>query len=129
MGAGEGALSNTAILSAYDDVSGGSVCVAATVREVDNNATSPWIFPAWVRVDPGTHSFRIQCTSDLAIAGNYITARRSEFEFSVTDMKPRHVYVARYLRTPAGVKLVVQNLGENSRYMLPFRYGHVRPQF
>jgi len=112
---GDHPLSDTTVLSAFDDISPRSVCTVATLQKVDDNWTSRGIFPAWVRVKPGTHSFVIHCSANFSMG--YYT--RAELSFSVPDMKPRHIYVARYQRVYGGVRVKVDDLGENSNYKLP----------
>lgn len=116
---GEHPLADTAVLSALDDISHASVCTVATVQKVDEKTTSRGIFPGWVRVLPGPHSFVIHCSYDFSMVGLVINFKRVRLTFTVEDMKPKHVYVARYSKYAEAVEVAVEDLGENPSYVIP----------
>ncbi len=45
-----------------------------------------------------------------------ISYKRADLEIVVRDMKPRHVYVARYRKSSSGVSALVEDLGENPEF-------------
>jgi hypothetical protein len=118
MYSGDHPLSDTAVFSALDDSSGASVCLVSTIQAVDQNKTSRMTFPVWVRVRPGPHSFLIHCTTGFAGGYQSIISYRVELLVKMADMRPRHIYVARYKPTKDGVRIVVDDLGERSNYSL-----------
>lgn len=122
-------LRETAILSALDDASSVSVCMVATVQGVDGKETSRSVLPGWVRVQPGTHSFAVDCSSNFSLGYRSIDYSQAKLSFKVENMKARHVYVARYSKLPGGVGVTVDDLGENSGYLLPLKGKSVRPEF
>ncbi len=97
---GTHALADTAVFMARDNQSGEHVI--ATVQAV--NETSVRLkAPIGVRVLPGRHTFHIQYTSGI---------RKTEKLLQLeVDVKPLHVYVARYDEVAGTVSARVEDLG------------------
>lgn len=123
---GDRPLADTAVLSAVEGSS--SVCQFATLRSVDGKWTDR---PHWVRVQPGTHSFSIECTTRVWMGAGTINSSRAQLAVTVADMKPRHIYVARYAQLAGNrIDVKIEDLGENSDYGLVLGNGKfVRPDF
>lgn len=51
-------------------------------------------YPIWVRVTPGTHTFNIKYTAEVSLF--YGTVIYANFEITIPDMKPKHIYSAHY---------------------------------
>ncbi len=116
----------TAVFSSVDDRA--TQHEVATIRAVDGKDTPRSVFPVWVRVLPGTHHFSIHYSTNYGVGGGAITYRYVELPVTVVDMKPRHVYVARFRRTAQGVSASVEDLGERPRYGI-HTGGPVNPKY
>jgi hypothetical protein len=125
---GDRPLSDTAVFSARNELLA-SCPHGATVQMVDSRKTSRWIYPMWVRVAPGTHSFVVQCTLETYLVANKIVRKYVNLEVKVPDMKPRHVYVARYDLIGGKIKIAADDLGENSYYSIQLGDKLVTPDF
>jgi hypothetical protein len=58
----------------------------------------------------------VRYSTDFRLALPSINYRLANLEVEVKDMKPRHVYVARYRESGNGVAVYVEDLGENPEY-------------
>ena len=124
---GDHPLSETAVFSAYDDTSSRPICWVTTIQKVDDKNTSLMAYPMWVRVRPGTHSFVVHCSKNFTLR----SYQQAEILITVEDMKPRHVYVARYHNTRDGIGVRVDDLGENPSYGIPVdtKGTRIKPNF
>jgi hypothetical protein len=71
-----------------------------------------------------SHAFTIRYRTDFHGVPGVTNSGQKEttLQVPVPDMKPRHVYVARYERDPVtnSVRVQVEDLGENSKFALRF---------
>jgi hypothetical protein len=109
-----------------------STLVAVDGRKVncDFNAGCP----VWARVSAGSHVFTIKYRADFhGVTGVTNSGHKeTELEAVVPEMKPRHVYVARYTRSLSDntVSIRVEDLGENPKFALRFPlFGTPNPQY
>jgi len=123
---GESPLADTAVFSSLDERA--TQHEVATIRSVDGKDTPRSVFPVWVRVLPGTHHFTVHYSTNYGIGAGAITYKYAELPVTVVDMKPRHVYVARFGRTAQGVSVSVEDLGERPRYGI-HTGGGVNPKY
>jgi hypothetical protein len=92
---------------------------SSSIVRVDDKSVVNFMLPGVfaVRVLPGTHKFVVQAiwdnTNSVTTAGTY---KSQEIELTVEDMKPLHVYVARYRETESGAEVAIEDLGERPRY-------------
>ena len=109
---GSHAQAETAVFASFDQQS--AKYVDARITLVDTTKTPSWEVghPYWVRVKPGAHAFRIAYKTDYRLAGPAINWREATIDVTVADMKPGHVYVARYRESWGGVAVQVEDLGE-----------------
>ncbi|MBX3621877.1 MAG: hypothetical protein KF891_18045 [Rhizobacter sp.] len=105
-------LQNTAVFASVDQETGTDV--VATVTSVDGKPTScaEAGCPLWVRVLPGKHTFAVRYTADIHMSG-YSYAN---LVFTLENMKPLHVYHARYIQTDGRVVARVEDLGERPNF-------------
>ncbi|MCO5400749.1 hypothetical protein [Ralstonia soli] len=89
-------LSTTTVFSASDHTQ--TKHIVARITQVDGKDTSCFQVgcPIWVRVLPGSHTFTIRYTANIALMGPVITSTVATVNIEVVDMKPMHVYEARY---------------------------------
>ena len=90
-------LSDTTVFSASDHTR--TKYIDARVIAVDGKETScvQAGCPYWVRVLPGVHTFRVRYTTDLGFGGyKEIVSRVATVNIEIEDMRPMHVYEARY---------------------------------
>jgi hypothetical protein len=90
--------------------------------------------PVWVRVPAGSREFTIKYRADFHGVPGLTNSGHKETELNATvpQMKPRHVYVARYTRSLSDntVSIRVEDLGENSKFTLRFPlFGTTNPQY
>lgn len=116
---GSPSLSNTAVFAVLDD----KATKHNESRIVSVNGKEPSCTqvgcPYWVRVLPGNHKFVVRYTSSHywgKVGSGY---KYADLTVEVSDMKPKHVYVARYQELSDQVKVVVEDMGENSGYGIP----------
>jgi hypothetical protein len=85
--------------------------------------------PYWVRVTPGSHTFKVRYTSNhhwnLHSSGYSV----AELDVALDDMKPRHVYVLRYLERNDEVVAFAEDLGENPDYGITLGLEGVNKRF
>lgn len=103
-------LSDTAVFSTAGFVGSAN----GQILSVDGKETSCWEVgcPIWVRVVPGDHKFKIR----LSIHDSVSSYRQGETEFTVTGMKPRHVYEAQFHVEGNRFRVSEKDLGENPEY-------------
>jgi len=107
-------LSETAVFAAFDNKV--TKFNDPRIRMVDGKDTScaQAGCPFWVRVKPGKHVFDVRYSTNFRLSGyNFADA-----SLIVEDMKPRHVYVVRYVESGGGVRITVEDLGESVRRQL-----------
>jgi hypothetical protein len=109
-------LSQTAVFSAYDETRAGQY---ANIQMVDGKETSRGVFPLWVRVLPGDHVFLVRKLDRTGLSGKSAYSETSDFRVTVKDMKPRHVYVARFRERNGASVVEVENLGQSPNYAIP----------
>ena len=109
-------LSNTSVFAAVDEKQ--TKQVGVEIQLIDGKEPSCWQVgcPIWARVLPGTHKFLVRYSTDFRLALPSINYRLANLEVEVKDMKPRHVYVARYRESGNGIAVYVEDLGENPEY-------------
>ena len=113
---GAPSLAETTVFAAVDDKQ--TKHVAIGIQQIDGKEPSCWQVgcPIWTRVLPGTHKFSVRYSSNFGLAGGMISYQRADLEVEVKDMKPRHVYVARYRDSGGRVSVLVEDLGENPQF-------------
>ena len=124
--------SETAILISMDRQ--GSPPLLATLVEIDGKAVDcDWNAgcPVWARTSPGAHKFTIRYRTDFYGAPG-VTSSGHKFatlSVDVQDMRPRHVYVVRYIRdfTSNTVRAEVQDMGERAKTGILFPFGVANP--
>jgi len=111
-------LENTSVFAAIDDKQSKHVVIGISL--IDGKEPSCWQVgcPIWTRILPGTHKFSVRYSSNFGF-GNVASTIKYEtaiLEVEVKDMKPQHVYVARYKEFGGGVRVYVEDLGENPEF-------------
>ncbi|WP_431046460.1 hypothetical protein [Roseateles sp. L2-2] len=94
----------------------------ARISAVDSVTTPSWKngHPFWVRVKPGTHRFAIVSKANYQFSGPLITWNEGRREITIPEMKPRHVYIARYHWVQQRPAMQIEDLGENPDFSLVF---------
>lgn len=105
-------LSETAVFAVQGEgKSDNGKLVLGSVEEVDGRSMRVRFmnkeYPYWVRVLPGEHDFKILY---------YKYGRYAEKTVHVSDMKPRHVYVAQLLDYNDKYNIQLVDTGENSTF-------------
>lgn len=110
---GTPSFANTTVFVAIDEKQTKHTVVG--IQLIDGKEPSCWQVgcPIWTRLLPGTHKFTVRYSTDYGLAASAITYRSAALDIEVKDMKPRHVYVARYRESSDQVGVVVEDLGEN----------------
>ncbi len=113
-------LNHTAVLVVWDNKeSNNTGADAIGVTQVDDIAMSHIHgYPFWVRVTPGTHSFKLQYVADSTLSGPglRINFKRAEIALTVENMKAGHTYYTRYERQDGKVISYVEDLGANANF-------------
>ena len=106
-------ITNTAVFVSLDDKA--TKINDSRIQSVNNKETSCFKVgcPYWVRVQPGRHTFNILYTSNHHWNLNQSGYTYANLSIEIKNMKPRHVYVARYREENKQVKFTVEDLGEN----------------
>jgi hypothetical protein len=110
---------DTAIFVSLDQ---SSPYVDARIAKVDSSEPPSWIngYPFWARVKPGNHRFDLVLKSNFALGPSEVTWLEGKRSVTLTDMKAKHVYVARYVREGAAARIQIVDLGENPDFHLTF---------
>lgn len=95
----------------------------AGVHRIDGKNAVPFIVDfnmgygsvRWVRVLPGTHTFRLYYQTNSGIGGQYYFTYST---LKVEDMKPRHVYMAKYKIVGEYLHVGYEDLGEDPDFYL-----------
>ena len=113
---GSPSIADTTVFAAVDDKQ--TKHTAIGIQLIDGKEPSCWQVgcPIWTRLSPGTHNFSVRYSTDFGLATGAITYRRADLEIEVKDMKPRHVYVARYKESSGRIAVFVEDLGENPEF-------------
>jgi hypothetical protein len=112
------ALSDTAVFDA-GQMEG---IALAQIPKVNGVETSCWQVgcPIWVRVLPGTNTFRIRYSLfNNGIASHLV----GETDVVVEKMLPRHVYKASYTVNGNRFSVSVADLGENPKFRADLSFG------
>lgn len=111
---GDVPLANTAVFSSLDDRA--TPRNESRIHSVDGKPTScvQAGCPYWVRVLPGAHQFLVRY-----LLPGIPVQRYANVPVQVPDMKPRHVYVARYQLSGNTVRVTFEDLGEDPDYGIP----------
>jgi hypothetical protein len=122
-------LSETAIFASLDDKA--TKVSESRIRAVNAKETSCFEVgcPYWVRVAPGTHTFNVRYTANYQWNLRSSGYSYADIKIEVKDMKPRHVYVARYKELNDRVVVVVEDLGENPNYGITLGLEGANKQF
>jgi hypothetical protein len=122
-------LSSTAVFASFDESS--VKFNDSRIRSADGKDTSCFEVgcPYWVRVLPGKHVFSVRYTANhqwsyMSSGFNY-----ADLSIEVPDMKPGHVYVARYRETGDRVAVIVEDLGEKPKFGITLGYGSVNMKY
>lgn len=109
-------LGETSVFSSVDE----KALVEARIEEADGRRPScaQAGCPYWVRVLPGTHSFKVKLSYQGAV-----------FEISVADMKARHVYAVHYYASDKKQQCYVEDLGENPNFGITLGLSGVNRTF
>jgi hypothetical protein len=109
-------LSGTAVFASFDEETVKSN--DSRIQSVDGKGTpcSEVGCPYWVRVLPGKHVFSVHYTANHQFVFNGITFKSANLSIEVPDMKPSHVYVARYRQVEGRVDFTVEDLGEKPKF-------------
>lgn len=118
-------LRDTAVLIALDDRHPYGTHLAQTTITGANGKLFTYCnlngCPYWVRAKQGMNTFIIQYQTDAQLApsitgaGLGVTSKIFKKEV-VIDMKPRHIYVARYKRQNDSISIDIEDMGENADY-------------
>ncbi|KZN39409.1 hypothetical protein N480_00840 [Pseudoalteromonas luteoviolacea S2607] len=104
-------LSDTSVFTT-DGGMGNSISQILSVNGVE---TSCWEVgcPIWVRVKPGVNKFTVK----LSVYDNGIASYKvGVTEVTINDMKPKHVYKAKFDVVDREFKTMIEDLGENPEY-------------
>ncbi|WP_158527797.1 hypothetical protein [Pseudomonas sp. URMO17WK12:I1] len=106
-------VANTAVFVSLDDRT--TKINDSRIQSVNNKETSCFKVgcPYWVRVQPGRHIFNVLYTSNHHWNLNQMGHTYAHLSIEIQNMKPRHVYVARYREESNQVDFTVEDLGEN----------------
>jgi len=109
-------LSTTTVFSSLDNNQ--TKHVEARITHVNGKETSCFEVgcPYWVRVLPGANRFTIRYATNFSLGVGVITHNYAVIDVDVADMRPSHVYVARYSERGSRVSVQVEDLGGRPKY-------------
>lgn len=106
-------LSDTAVFASFDARPDRFIIAGVLSVNGKDVTSNMYGFPFWVRVLPGKNQFMVRYAADATLGANG-GYNYSEIPVEISDMKPRHVYQAHYVREEGNtVRVEVQDLGEN----------------
>ncbi len=114
-------LNHTAVLVVWDNkVPNNTGADSIGVTQVDDIAMSHMHgYPFWIRVTPGTHTFKLQYVADSTLSGPRVVFKRAEITLTVENMKAGRTYYTRYKREDDQVMAYVDDLGANANFGMP----------
>lgn len=106
---------DTAVFASFDINTAKYVDARITRVDTTKTASLEAGHPYWVRVKPGAHTFHISYSTNFRVGSH----SQAMIEVPLTDMKPGHVYIARYREAGGRVAVRVEDMGEKPDFGIP----------